>query len=105
MSLRPDPESFDHYELIGRYVQNALGQEEIVFLTRVQWDYLDWLVERGADVAQYIRTCDLKRQETPLSELLGWWVYDWFLERERQGYPRPDWLPAPEPWELDQDAD
>lgn len=76
-----------------------MSQEEIVFLTQTQWDYLDWLTARGADVVGYIQECDLKRKDVLFSHALSWWVYWWFLDREAAGYPRPDWLPAPEPWE------
>lgn len=103
MTIRPEHDRFALAELVGRHVVNAMGQEEIVFLTRAQWDYLDWLEAEGADVAHFITRCDLKRKDVPLSDALSWWVHWWFLDREKQGYPRPDWLEAPHPDDLDAD--
>lgn len=92
-----EQEHGDHY--IGRYVENALGQQEIVHLSQRYWDYLDWFAEQNLDVPAYIKACDLKRKAVPLSDALAWHVYWTFLEREKQGLPRPDWLGPPEPWE------
>lgn len=103
MTIRPEPDDFDLAELVGGYVVNAMDQEEIVFLAQLQWNYLDWLEAQGADVAHFVKSCDLKRKDTPLSDALSWWVHWWFLEREKQGLPRPDWLPAPEAWDRDAD--
>lgn len=93
----------DEEEFVGRYVDNALGEKEIVFLSQRYWDYIDWIDESGLDVAAYIRTCDLSRKDCPLSNALAWNLYWTWLAREKAGLPKPDWLGPPEPWEHDED--
>ena len=41
-SLRRAPNS-PNYEILARSYKNALGIDELIFLHRVTWDYVDWL--------------------------------------------------------------
>ena len=43
----------DPCELIGRHMVNALGAEEIVTMRRIQWDYFDWLENRGVNMKRF----------------------------------------------------
>lgn len=79
-------------EFIGRYVTNALGAQEIVVMKQIQWDYLDWLKSRGAQVEEFIIACDKRNPHMSLSLALEHAVYQAFQEREREGYPKPSWL-------------
>lgn len=103
MTISIAPRHLEPVERVGRYIKDAMGQEQIVFLAPLHWRYLDWLTERGADVQGYIEECDLNRKDVPLSDALSWYVYWWYLDREKAGLARPDWLPEPEIWAFDAD--
>ena len=78
--------------LVERRLTNASGVQEIVTLKKIQWDYLDWLENKGANIERYIRNCSAGNPDKSLSEALEWWIYWAYVEREEQGLPRPYWL-------------
>lgn len=90
-NLHPDDRDPD--EEIGRIVTNALDQPELVAMERKYWDYLDWLKGIGANIENYIKNCDRSRGIVPFGDALAWWTYYAYEDREKEGLPRPDWLP------------
>jgi hypothetical protein len=87
-----DVSSEDPHEIIGRYVNNALGVREIVMMPRISWAYLDWLEEGGAQIAEHIKACDRKRGDIEFGDCLQTWTYWALQDRDRAGLPRPAWL-------------
>lgn len=84
----------DEKEKIGRVVKNAFGQDEVVYAERCHWRYLDWMAENlGMDVEGFIQDCDMARGDWSFSETLQWWIYWAYEGNEREGKPRPEWLP------------
>lgn len=92
----------DPYEKIGRYVPDAFGQPMIVQLTRIAWEYVDWLrdVEK-CDMDQFFRENDGLRLPSDgcVHACFEGTVKFAFLTREREGYPRPEWLQPAHPQE------
>lgn len=85
----------DPYEILGRYVPNAFGQQVIVEMPRISWTYLDWLDEtEGTDDGQFFIDNDQVHLESdePFSAWMEGAVKTLFLRRERSGSPRPPWL-------------
>jgi len=89
-SLRRAPNS-PNYEILARSYKNALGIDELIFLHRVTWDYVDWLEANTENsFADWVVHTDKNPSEGfTLSHLLSYWL--WFDEcnRFRQGMPTP----------------
>lgn len=82
---------------VGRYLTNAMGHKEIVVMRKVHWDYLDWLIERGAMRLEAV--IPAIQEELPSMDLgtaLMTWLSEVCDEREQMGLPQPSWLPAPD---------
>jgi hypothetical protein len=86
----PEPD-----EKIGRTVTNAFGQPELVVMEWRSWQYYDWLSResRGMPIDEWVRECDLSRGNASLSEALEDWIFLEFRAREKDGKPRPPYLP------------
>jgi 3-methyladenine DNA glycosylase AlkD len=77
------------YEVIGRTYKNAFGVDETIILHKNYWDYVDWLVENGIDIQEWITECDKYRDDKPLSENFMEWLYWDECERHRSGTHTP----------------
>lgn len=93
----------DPYEKIGRYTPDAFGHHVIIELTRIAWEYLDWLrdVEK-CNIDEFFSENDALRELNdgcPHACMEGL-VKTAFLRRERKGLPRPEWIPPAHPQEL-----
>jgi hypothetical protein len=83
------------YEIEARPYNNAKGVDEMIFLTRANWDYVDFLEAEGeTNFADWVVHCD----ETPfedwcLSFLLMYWLWTDECGRFRQGLPTPHPFP------------
>lgn len=85
----------DPYEKVGRFVPNAFGTKMAVNLTRIGWEYVDWLTNvEGCNMDQFFIDNDQVRLPTDgcVHEWMQGAVYTCFLRRERKGYRRPAWL-------------
>lgn len=82
-------------EPIGRYVTNALGQREWIVMESRAWKYFDWLARdtRARPIEEWVRECDLARGDQPLGEALQDWIGLEFEASEKDGRPRPPYLP------------
>ena len=85
----------DPYEKIGRYVPDQFGHNTIIHLTRIGWEYVDWLARvEGCDMDQFFVDNDTVRLASDGCKH-SWMqgaVFTCFLRRERKGLPRPAWL-------------
>jgi hypothetical protein len=80
---------------VGRYLTNAMGHKEVVVMRKVHWDYLDWLVERGAmRLEAVIPSIQEEQPSMELGVALMTWLSEVCDDREEMGLPQPSWLPA-----------
>jgi hypothetical protein len=77
-------------EFEGRKVINAFGTEEISIIPQSSWDYFDWCVEQGWDMAHWTSTID-KIRIPSLTIGENMWGALWKLEcsRFKQGLSGP----------------
>ena len=81
-------------EIIEGEVENAAGELVKVSMPRTSWAYLEWLEKFGDfDLKSFIKGCDRRRSTPSFDEALGGWLYGLYELREREGLPRPAWLP------------
>lgn len=80
---------------IGRYVTNAMGVAEVIVMDRLSWEYLDWLIANSppGEIEEWIADCDREREDVGFGPALQSWLYWEYQWREKEGLPRPDWLP------------
>ena len=93
----------DPDEKIGRYMLDAFGHPMIVILRRLSWAYVDWLAEvEGCDVVGCFQDNDRERWEIDgtIHEVMEGTIRLAYLERERDGLPRPAWCPPADPSDL-----
>lgn len=93
----------DPDEKIGRYMLDAFGHPMIVILRRLSWAYVDWLAEaEGCDVPAFFQDNDRARWEIDgsISKVMESAVRLSYLQREKLGYPRPEWRPPADPLDL-----
>lgn len=84
-------------QLVGRFLTNAMGHKESVVMRNVHWDYLDWLMERGAaDINEIIPVIQEEQPAMELGEALMTYLSEVCDLREGMGLPQPSWLPAPD---------
>jgi len=93
----------DPYEKVGRFVHGAMGAEILVRLARISWAYLDWLDEvEKCDGREFF--CDNEKIHNPSECDFDDWmegaVHQLYLEREKEGSPRPEWCPPANPADL-----
>ncbi|WP_141134334.1 hypothetical protein [Jannaschia aquimarina] len=82
---------------VGRFLTNAMGHKEIVVMRKVHWDYLDWLVERGAmRLEAVIASIQAEQPSMEFGLALMTWLSEVCDDREQMGLPQPSWLPAPD---------
>jgi hypothetical protein len=102
MSLPENLQHMIHYpgesgKPVGRYLTNAMGVKEIVVMRKVHWDYLDWLIERGAgDLSEVITAIQEEQPSMELGEALMTYLSEVCALREELGAAQPSWLPAPD---------
>ncbi|MEM7061106.1 MAG: hypothetical protein AAF557_26295 [Pseudomonadota bacterium] len=92
----------DPYEKIGREVSNAFGRSTVIALQRVTWAYMDWVQEtEEADFTQFFIDNELihRPADGSFDDWMEGAVRKAFLCRERNGAPRPEWLPPADPIE------
>ncbi len=70
-----------NHEPVGKVYQNAFGMNETIVLPNSYWTYVDWLVEHGIDIQEWITECDKHRGNKTLSENFMEWL--WWDECER----------------------
>lgn len=91
------------YEKVGRHVPSVMGVPIIVRMARVSWVYLDWLAK--------VEKCNIEAlfsdnekihdpNECNFDEWMEGTVQQVYLEREKEGLPRPDWCPPANPADL-----
>lgn len=93
----------DPYEKIGRHVQSVMGVPIVVKLARISWAYLDWLEQtEQRNIQNFFRENEEIHDpnECDFDEWMEGAVHQGYLERERDGCPRPDWCPPANPAEL-----
>ena len=84
-------------QLVGRHLTNAMGYKESVVMRKVHWDYLDWLIERGAmRLEAVISSIQEEQPSMELGEALMTWLSEVCEDREELGLPQPTWLPEPD---------
>lgn len=62
---------------MARNYPNSAGADELIFLPRNYWDYVDWSEARGdMDFAAWVIHCERNPHfDTPISELLMYWLW------------------------------
>ena len=84
-------------QLVGRYLTNAMGHKETVVMRKVHWDYMDWLIERGAmRIDAVISSVQEEQPSMELGEALMTWLSEVCNDREELNLPQPSWLPNPD---------
>ena len=81
------------YEPVGRTYRNAFGIDEVVVLHKNYWIYVDWLVDHGIDIQEWITECDKHREDKTLSENFMEWLYWDECDRHRNGKLTPTYSP------------
>jgi hypothetical protein len=85
---RLDPDN-----VVGRYVENDFGHQQLITMRRFFWDYLDWLEDSGPrDKRAYIKACDRSRTRTALEERLEAVLRVEMRTRRKLNRPEPAWL-------------
>lgn len=85
--------SGDPYEQIGRHIPAGGGAVEVIVCDKLVWDYIDWLIERGATSMESIMAVlDEYRKDHDVSALLADYIYQSAEHRSEMGLPQPDWL-------------
>lgn len=85
---RLDPDN-----VVGRYVENDFGHQQLITMRRFFWDYLDWLEESGTrDTKSYIKICDRYRTQTALGPRLETYLRAEMRARRNLNRPEPSWL-------------
>jgi type IV secretion system protein VirD4 len=83
----------DPYEQVGRVVPLGGGAFEVVVCDKIVWDYIDWLIERGAASLESIMgVFDEYRKDHDVSDLLADYIYQASDHRTELGLPQPQWL-------------
>lgn len=83
------------YEPLPRIYRNAKGIEEIIYLPRCWWSYVDWAeANTDIDFAVWVVHCDQNPfDDWTLSHLLMYWLWLDECNRFREGLPTPDPYP------------
>ena len=81
------------HEPMGRNYKNAFGIDETIILPKNYWEYVDWLVDNGIDIQEWITECDKHRDEKTLSENFMEWLHWDECERHREGSLTPSNIP------------
>ena len=89
--LRERTDGSAKQQIEARPYKNAKGVEELIFLLKETWAYVEWLEENDAiDFAQWVVHCDNNPVETfCLSHLLMFWLWDDECYRHKLGLPTP----------------
>jgi hypothetical protein len=83
----------DPREMVGRYVNNIHNVPELVVMRKVNWDYVDWLVENGAmSLEKVIPAIQLENPSKPLADVLSTFLHEGCDLRDEMGLPQPPWL-------------
>lgn len=93
----------DPLEKIGRLVPGAFGHPVTVVLARISWNYLAWLEDRyDGDIGKFfqINHRHYDPRECSFDDWMEGAIADTFVEYEKDGSPRPEWLRPAEPWEM-----
>ncbi len=87
-SLRHVPNHPD-YEVQARAYKNTHGVDQMIFLHKCYWEYVDWLEARGdIDFAEWVIHCENNPfEDFTLSHLLMYWLWNDACERFKQDLP------------------
>lgn len=87
--LRQSTTGSASYDLETRTYPNSTGADELITLHHNYWNYVDWLEARGEiSFADWVIHCEQNPSgDTPLSELLMYWL--WLDECNRWLYCEP----------------
>jgi hypothetical protein len=89
--MRTRTPSLPTYDVVGRAYKNTQGIDEIIYLHRCNWDYVEWL-EANTEIrfAEWVVHCDDNPSEGyTLSHLLMYRLWTDECNRFREGLPTP----------------
>lgn len=100
---RLDPDN-----VVGRYVENCFGHQEVVAMQQLYWDYFDWVDQVAGGFVhgkhwhdtgrapisgtEMIKECSYFQKGAPLSRGLRLWVDIEMKYRRRRKLPEPSWI-------------
>jgi hypothetical protein len=93
--LRRRSQNLDRHEIEARAYKNAKGVDELIYLTKGYWEYVEWAEKNTEiDFATWVVHCDNNPSEGfSLSHLLMYWLWTDECNRFRAGDPTPDAYP------------